>query len=336
MTLRLRLAFLFAAVLSILSGLFLISAQGHLLRQLQQDRVTGAAPGTRLSEQEVRNFIRELTRLWIVAGVPVVGLSFLLGFLLAARSVHHLRQINAGLATMRPGDMHSRIKVPDRDPELQDLVRGINDLLDRVGRSYGELSEFSSRVAHELRTPLTLLRLRIEENADKLPPDISEDLQEEIRRLSRLVERSLVTARAEGGVLQLENTRFLICETITPLREDYAALADLKGLTLRWHCPAELAVVGDKDATLQIMHNLLDNAVRSARSEIVLNALSADRGGLVKVEVTNDTREIEPADRGTGIGLRLCQAIAKTMPGWEFRSALEGSAYRVTVSAPAA
>ena len=336
MTLRLRLAFLFAAVLSILSGLFLVSAQGYLLRQLQQDRITGTAPGNSLSEQEISDLVREITRLWIVAGVPVMGLSFLLGFLLAARSVYHLRQINAGLADIRPGDMNRRIKVPDRDPELQNLVRGINDLLDRVGESYGELSEFSSRVAHELRTPLTLLRLRLEENADKLPPDISEDLQEEIRRLSRLVERSLITARAEGGVLQLENTRLLLCEILNPLQEDYSALAGLKGITLRWNCTTRLAVQGDKDAILQIMHNLLDNALRYAQSEVSLQASPADDHGRIHVEITNDTRDIELSERGTGIGLRLSQALATTMPGWQFHARLEDHLYRATVSAPAA
>ena len=336
MTLRLRLAFLFAAVLSILSGLFLISAQGHLLRELQQDRIAGRAPGNALSEQEIRNFVQEITRLWIVAGVPVMGLSFLLGFLLAARSVYHLRQINAGLADIRPGEMNRRIKVPDRDPELQDLVRGINDLLDRVGKSYGELSEFSSRVAHELRTPLTLLRLRLEENADKLPPEISEDLQEEIRRLSRLVERSLITARAEGGVLQLENTRLFLCEILNPLQEDYSALAGLKDITLCWNCPQGIAVQGDKDAILQIMHNLLDNALRYAKSEVSLQTSPADDHGRIRVEITNDTREVEASERGTGIGLRLSQALVNTMPGWQFHAGLDGHLYRATVSTPAA
>lgn len=336
MTLRLRLAFLFAAVLSVLSGLFLISAQGHLLRQLEQNRTAGTGPGVGLTEREASTLIREITRMWLVAGVPVMGLSFLLGFLLAARSVDHLRRINAGLAEIHPGDMDRRIKVPDRDPELQSLVRGINDLLDRIGRSYGELSEFSSRVAHELRTPLALLRLRLEENADKLPPEISDDLQEEIHRLSRLVERSLVTARAEGGVHQVENIRLLICETIAPLQEDYSALANLKGITLHWNCSLGLAVIGDKDATLQIMHNLLDNALRYAKSEVTLKAWPADHSGLVRVEVTNDTREIEQTERGTGIGLRLSQALAKTMPRWEFRAGPEGATYRATVSAPAA
>lgn len=334
MTLRLRLAFLFAAVLTILSGLFLVSAQGYLLRHLRDEPAAGSSLPPGLSETEIQGLVGSLTGLWAAVGVPIVGLSFLLGFLLASRSVHHLRQINKGLAAIGAADLGRGINVPDRDPELQELVRNINDLLARIGKSYGELSEFSARVAHELRTPLTLLRLRIEEHADKLPPDMSEDLQEEIRRLSRLVERSLMTARAEGGALELGTTRLSICETLEGMREDYSALAGLKNLDLHWHCPKDFAVMGDKDAALQILHNLLDNAVRYAKKEVTLEASANNEK--IRIEITNDKREISASERGTGLGLRLSQALAKSMPGWEFRTLDEANRFSAVVAAPVA
>jgi signal transduction histidine kinase len=336
MTLRLRLAFLFAAVLAILSGLFLISAQGHLLRQLEKNRISGQSASHDLDEREIRALIRELTGLWFIAGVPVMGLSFLLGFLLASRSVHHLRQINDGLGAIRTEDLSRGIKVPDQDPELQNLVRNINDLLARVGKSYGELSEFSARVAHELRTPLALLRLRIEENAAKLPADFSEDLQEEIRRLSRLVERSLVASRAEGGMLELTSTPLDLSAILGDLHEDYAALAGVKDLTLGWQCPTGLTVQGDHDAVRQILHNLLDNAMRYSGSQVSLVASPADPTGRIHINITNDLKKITAAERGTGLGLRLSRALAAAMPGWIFRDTSDHDLHRATLSGPTA
>ena len=336
MTLRLRLAFLFAAVLTILSGLFLLSAQGYLLRQLRDNPGGEALAPYGLSEVQIQSLVSNLTGLWLAVGVPITGLSFLLGFLLASRSVHHLRQINEGLGAIGASDLERGIKVPDKDPELQNLVRNINDLLARIGKSYGELSEFSARVAHELRTPLTLLRLRIEENADKLPPDMSEDLQEEIRRLSRLVERSLVTARAEGGVLELGTTRLCICEMLEGMREDYSALAGVKNLELRWHCPKELAVMGDKDATLQILHNLLDNAMRYAKSGVTVEASTGPDSAKIRIQITNDIRDISASERGTGLGLRLSEALAKSMTDWDVRTFDEANRFTAVVTAPVA
>ena len=334
MTLRLRLAFLYAAVLFILSGVFLISAQGHLTRHLRAIRMDPSHSGG-LNEEQVGHMIEEISGLWLVAGVPVMGLSFLLGFLLATRSVSHLQKINSSLAQVRPGDMGIGIKAPDRDPELQNLVSNINGLLSRIGRSYAELSEFAASVAHELRTPLTLLRLRVEESAASLPPDFSEDLQEEIQRMSRLVERTLVMSRAEGGLLALKQTDIDLSGKLMRLREDYVALAQSKDIALTWDAAPGLSVTGDADTTRQILHNLLDNALRYGGRKVALKAARTSKGK-VSIEITNDLPSEPHTVSGTGLGLRLVTSLTRAMPGWEFESIQTGNTYRATLVAPVA
>lgn len=334
MTLRLRLAFLFAGVLVVLSGLFLLSAQGHLVRHFRAIALDPSQNG-RLSEEQVGHMIEEVRGLWLVAGVPVMGLSFLLGFLLATRSVSHLHQLNTSLARVRPGDLGIELEVPDRDPELRHLVGNINGLLSRIGRSYAELSEFAASVAHELRTPLTLLRLRVEEAAASLPPDFSEDLQEEIQRMSRLVERTLVMSRAEGGLLALERTKVDLSAILGRLHEDYAALAQTKDMDLVWAAEPDLSVTGDTDTTRQILHNLLDNALRYGGRKVTLKAARTGKS-MVSIEITNDLPAEPHTVRGTGLGLRLVTSLTRAMPGWEFESGQTGDTYRATLVAPAA
>ena len=334
MTLRLRLAFLFAAVLFILSGLFVISAQGHLLRQYRA--VPGAVDdgASHLAEQEIQDLIKNITGLWLVAGVPIVGLSFLLGFLLASRSVSHLREINTDLAQLRPADLQRGIKSPDRDPELQHLVNNINGLLARIGKSYAELSEFAASVAHELRTPLTLLRMRVDEAAASLPPDFSEDLQEEIQRMKSLVERTLMMSRAEGGLLTLQNAPIDLSSLLERLHEDYSALAQTKGIALTWQAAPGLTVTGDADTVRQILYNLLNNALRYTGHKVDLQA--SNGRGRVRIEITNDLAPAGKTTRGTGIGLRLTTSLTRAMPGWEFDTEQSNGTYRAVVVAPAA
>ena len=330
MTLRLRLAVLFGALLLVLSGLFVISLQGQLVRQAAAQQGTAQAP-----EENLQAAANKLTALWLAAGIPVMGLCFLLGFLIASRSVRHLRQINDQLAALQPDTLGNRITEPDKDPEVAELVRQINALLSRVGRSYDELSEFSARVAHELRTPLTLLRMRVEESAAQLPPDFSEELQEEIRRLSRLVERSLATARAQGGRLPVSLATIDISSILENLREDYEALAQTRKMDLRWDVPAGLTVSADKDLLSQILHNVLDNAIRYGCGRAQVRAARREGGQLVEVEVSNDLPRDDKAERGTGIGLKLVKAFVGTMPGTEFSTQQDDERFAALLVCPA-
>lgn len=329
MTLRLRLAVLFGALLLVLSGLFVVSIQGHLVREATAQRQDGAQS----PEENLQTATKKLTALWLAAGIPVMGLCFLLGFLIASRSVRHLRRINEQLAALQPETLGNRIIEPDKDPEVAELVRQINALLGRVGRSYDELSEFSARVAHELRTPLTLLRMQVEEHAAQLPPDFSEEMQEEIRRLSRLVERSLATARAQGGRLSVNITTIDLSALLASLREDYEALAETKGIALLWDVPARLTVSGDKDLLSQILHNLLDNAIRYGSDTAQVRA-APRAGDLVEIEVANEMSPDDRSAHGAGIGLRLVKAFVGTMPATEFSSQHDNARFTALLVCP--
>ena len=137
-----------------------------------------------------------------------------------------------------------------------------------MGRSYNEMAEFSARVAHELRTPLTLLRMRMESAAPELPPDFSEEVQEEIRRLSQLVERSLLAAKAEGGKLEAQTVPVDLAGLLEDLHEGYALLASERSLTLDWRTLPSLVVASDPELLRQILHNLIGNAIRHGREKV--------------------------------------------------------------------
>ena len=108
-----------------------------------------------------------------------------------------MHDINRQLADMRPDSLHGGITIPEADPIIAELANHLNGLLDRAGTAYQEMAEFSARVAHELRTPLMLLRMRVEHAPPGMPPAFQEDLQDELARLSRFVER--VAAGRQGG-----------------------------------------------------------------------------------------------------------------------------------------
>jgi len=310
---RMRLAAWFGLSLIALLALLMITTHHHLDEELRADRWDRSHPkysgwvihGS-FTDVEVQDILGELLHVWLWVGIPAVGVALSVGAMLASRSIRPVRAINRQLARLEPGSLGDGIALVESDPELADLVAHVNALLERAGAAYSEMASFSSKVAHELRTPLTLLRMKIEQSAHDLAPDLGEELQEELSRLSRFVERSLTAASAECGRLEISPEPINLSGQLEDLRDGYAILASQRNLDLDWRVPTGIISIADADLVRQVLHNLLGNAVRYASSKIRVRAYS--RSGAV-VTVSNDFDPRAIATPGVGLGLRLVRGI---------------------------
>ncbi len=334
MNFRLRIAAWFGLALACIVGLLIFTAHQHLDHELhleKWDRSHPKFPNWSLhgsyTDAEVHDILGELVQVWIWVGLPALGLALGVGFLLANRSIRPVRSINRALSEKTPGTLKTGIPLPERDPVLAELVSQINALLLRVGNAYDEMAEYSSRVAHELRTPLTLLRMRIEQAAGEIPPELSEQLQEELSRLSKFVERSLLAARAESGRLEFKRAEVDLSAVLDELKEPYEILAAQARIALEWDVPPGMRVVSDGDLLRQILHNLLGNACRYAASTARLR-VSLD-GQEIALSLDNDYRNESRAPGGLGIGLRLVRALAASMEGHRFSIRDNGQVFAV-------
>ena len=325
MSFRLKLAAWFALSLIVLASVLVATVHHHLDEELRKDRWDRSHPGFpnwvihgSYTDEEVQDILGELVQVLLWAGVPLVLLSVVVGYFIALRSVHPIRRINRELAGLQPSSLGRGVSVPEREPELAALVQHLNDLLQRVHRSYAEMAEFSARVAHELRTPLTLLRLRVEANAAELPPEFSEEVQEEFRRLSQLVERSLLTAKAEGGKIELHPASMDLTALLDDLKESYVLLADEKSLRWEWFLQSDLRCFSDPDLLQQILHNLFGNALRYAANEVRCRAGYGQGGRSVVIRLTNDWNAKTGPEGGIGIGLRLVRSLCSSLPSTTF------------------
>lgn len=334
MNFRTRIAVWFGTALVLIVGILIATAHRHLdheLRLNKWDRSHPEFPDWSLhgsyTDAEVHDILGELVQVWAWVGVPAMALALGAGFLLANRSIRPVRRINRALAQKTPETLKTGIPLPEKDPELAALVSQINDLLLRVGNAYDEMSAYSSRVAHELRTPLALLRMRIERSAADLPPDFSEELQEELDRLSKFVERSLLAAQAESGRLEVRRSVVPLSRILEDLREPYEILAADSRIALDWQVAADLPIHSDADLLLQILHNLLGNACRYGATTARLRGFRS--GNRTVLTLANDYRPETRMPGGLGIGLRLVRALATGMPGHHFASRDTGRVFAV-------
>jgi len=333
---RFRLAAWFALCVLILGGVLIFTAHQHLDEELRKDRWDRSHPkfpnwvihGS-YTDEEVQEILGELLQVWVWVGVPLLAVSLAIGYFIAIRSVRPIRRINHELSALDPQSLSRGISLPEKDAELATLVRHINELLVRVARSYNDMAEFSATVAHELRTPLTLLRMRVEAAAAELPPEFSEDVQEEIRHLSLLVERSLLAAKAEGGRLEVRNASVDLSTLAAEFNDAYSVLAAERSIALDWRIEPGLQLHTDTDLLRQILHNLIGNAFRHGTETMRLRMRRSPRSQHVVITISNFIKSESSRQPGTGIGLRLVHSLVAALGGSTFHTRQTTHAYSI-------
>jgi two-component system, OmpR family, sensor kinase len=279
---------------------------------------------------------------FLVGGPIALGLSTLLGYLLAGallRPVEDMRRRAAEISTERAGQ---KLPLPDAHDEIYRLGSTLNEMLGRLEAGIARERRFVADASHELRTPLALLSTELE--LAQRRPRSSEELRaaldsaaEEVDRLTRLAEDLLVLARADEGQL--------------PLRREEIRVKDLlETVAGRFNQNVEVgaedgdSIVGDRLRLEQALGNLVDNARRHGAGTIRLEAERRD--DRVEIRVSDEgpgfppellphafdrfTRGDEARERGgTGLGLAIVAAVAKAHGG---RAHAEGST--VTIELP--
>lgn len=220
---------------------------------------------------------------------------------------------------------------------------------------------FVNRVSHELRTPLTNILLNLDlasESLEEAPRAAERRLglvQEEARRLGRLIDNVLTFSRHEQGKLRVEARACVPAGVIAAVVEQFAPSFARRGLEVR--CTGDLSpsCVLDADALAQILANLLSNVEKYVPGGVVeiagtlldgaLILTVTDQGPGIPPEATErifrpferlDSRVNEGAS-GTGLGLAIARDLATTMGGTlRLRPAPHGAAFELRVPAPPA
>jgi two-component system OmpR family sensor kinase len=207
--------------------------------------------------------------------------------------------------------------------ELRPVADTLNQLLARLDTAFAAERSFTANAAHELRTPLAgalaqVQRLR-QTSTDPESVRRAGDVETTLKRLTRLSERLMQLARAEGARLLSDTPRDLR-PVLKIIAEDFAQGPD--GGRLALSLPDEpLPSDIDPDAVAILARNLIENALRHGQGPV---AVTLDGQGTLCVE--NDCPPIPPAelaalsDRfvrgkdagdGSGLGLAIVHTIAE-------------------------
>jgi two-component system phosphate regulon sensor histidine kinase PhoR len=203
--------------------------------------------------------------------------------------------------------------------------------------------DFVANVSHEIKTPVTAIKGFTETLLDGAIDDrehavnFLNTIKSHSERLNRLIEDLLTISRIELGVIKIEKTDTNIVSIVDYVIETLKNKADEKGLFLRKALKEEDAVIGaDRDGVIQILLNLVDNAIKFTQSGGVEIGYSQQKE--VHYLFVKDTGigipqkyiprlgerffRIDPSRSrdlgGTGLGLAIVKHLVKAH-GWEMK-----------------
>lgn len=299
------------------------TAQLTALDQLRQqvDRVTRAAQ-IQVQEQalrsaEVSGRARRLS--WSIAASALL-LSLLILWLTIRSISRPLIQLTKGTQAVADGEFSVQLETRGRD-ELSRLASSFNKMVRRLGEAERAKKDFLSHVSHELKTPLASMyetnELLLEEIAgplnDKQKKFLTLNLDSS-RRLSAMISKLLDLSRMEAGAMEYDFRQHNLVEIVRTVVAGFEARARDRRVRLLLQTPSrEVPVNCDYDRMLQVMQNLVDNALKFSPPESAIE-IRVFPTGVPKVEpdwvdhtdseiaqMSGEMVLVEVADSGPGI-----------------------------------
>ena len=203
-----------------------------------------------------------------------------------------LRRMNANLRDVEQGRVEQLdTRLPD---ELAMLAKSMNAVLARDQRLIERGRHTAGNLAHALKTPMSVMRLL----AKQLPGDNRAIWEAELARIDSAVRHHLARASAAG-----EGVRFApvaLQETLAPLITGLARLAQRRHITLRQTVDSGVRVHMDGQDLQEVVGNLLDNALRWAKSDVH-----------IRLQAQNELLLLVVSDDGPGMTPQECQAAVQ-------------------------
>jgi signal transduction histidine kinase len=331
----------------------------------------------------------------LIFGTPVLFIVFTGAIWLAVGStLRPIDRIRRGAAGVTGTGVPADLPVPEARDEVRSLALTLNDMLSRLTSAQQRQRSLVSDTAHELRSPIASIRTQLEVALDHPAgqdwPSTARDVLADTLRLSRLTEDLLLLARLDeqadhgdmgrsGEPLDLGELAYLVVAryadspvpvAVLPAETDATAPVeaaqgkaegeigpDVVGLDA--FPPAhEWPVRGNPDRLDRMLVNLIDNAIRYAKSSVTVSV--SGTGSWVELAVTDDGPGIPEPDRerafdrfarlddartrcdddagGAGLGLAIVRATAQSHAGTAHLESAPGGAsgLRAVVRLPAA
>ena len=218
--------------------------------------------------------------------------------------------------------------------ESQELADALNYAAYELSKTDALQKELVANISHDLRTPLTMIKGYGEVMRDIPDENTPENVQviiDETERLAELVNDMLDLSKIRSGARKPEQEEFNLTQTVNEVMSRYAKLTERDGYNITFDFDREIYVRADRTMILQVVYNLINNAVNYTGEDKYVKVVQSHQDGVVRISVTDTGEGIAVEDMplvwdryykvdkvhkrariGTGLGLSIVKGVLES------------------------
>lgn len=232
-----------------------------------------------------------------IASVFVIGFALAMALFVARHVAAPIVRVNNAAAHLADGQYVS----PDAGGyrEIDQLCETLDQAALDLKKSEQLQRELIANVSHDLRTPLTMITGYSEAIRDLPGEDSAENIQvviDEADRLSRLVNDLLDLSRLQSGTRVLHKVHFDLTEAVEKTVDRCRQMTEFDGYIIHFIDQGHVCVEGDEDRLLQVVYNLLGNALRFTGEDKTVTIVQTVKDGKVRLSFSDSGKGIAPEE----------------------------------------
>jgi signal transduction histidine kinase len=290
-----------------------------------------ANPGTLILLRRQSSLLSPYVWGLLIAAVAGGLLAALAAFLLARRIARPVDRVSAAARSLMRGTHPDPVPI-EGATEIATLAGAFNELAAQLRQAQEAERNFLLSVSHELKTPLTAIRGYAEAVEDGAVDarEAAATVASEARRLERLVQDLLDLARMNRTDFNVHNTEIDLADVAEDAVRRYGKQAASFGVELHAFVDASAPAIADADRVLQVVSNLVENALRLTPPGGEVRVVAEP--GVLRVEDTGPGLAEADTERaferfylheryglerrvGTGLGLAIVKELTLAMGG---------------------
>ena len=239
-------------------------------------------------------FLKVLNGVFLGISIVFLIIATLLGVFMAGRISKPIKKVIDQTKEIETGNYTNRLTNISKTKEINQLIHSINTLADTLESQQRSKRRMAQDYAHEFCTPLATLQSNLEAMIDGIWEPTNERLEscrEEILRLTRMISEIDKIVKIENDRLVLQKTTFDLADVVKQAVVNMQLDVATKHLHLE-NTTSSCEIYADKDKIMQVILNLLTNAIKYTDSE-----------GSIKIELENYNTKVELKISDTGIGI---------------------------------